>query len=330
MTMPAMPTVGNQDVKLVRLPARETRSWTTDSRRWAHYTPRPDDIIIGTSAKCGTTWMQQIVSLLVFQSPEPRDIQNESPWIDMRILPIEEVTERIETQTHRRFLKTHLEFDALPIYDGVRYIHVARDGRDAFVSWYNHSRHYTPLAREAQSAVGLADTSIAKPLPVPGESIREFFQVWMTDGPEARLANDFPAQRYFEIEKSYWAERRRSNLLMVHYNDLLANREGEMRRIARFLGIDVPEERWPELVQAAGFGFMREHGATLMPRAIQGWDKGAERFLHEGTNGRWRDVLTADDIALYERRARREPSPHLARGLEQGARAAAHPRTLPD
>jgi aryl sulfotransferase len=315
---------------LLRSPARETRSWTTDSRRWAHYRPRPDDIVIGTSAKCGTTWMQQIVSLLVFQSPEPRDIQTESPWIDMRVRPIEEVTERIETQTHRRFLKTHLEFDALPIYDGVRYIHVARDGRDAFVSWYNHSRHYTPLAREAQSAAGLADTSIAKPLPVPGESIGEFFQVWMTDGPEARLANDFPAQRYFEIEKSYWAERRRANLLMVHYNDLKENLAGEMRRVADFLAVNIPQEKWPALVEAGSFKFMREHGAILMPRAIQGWDKGADRFLHEGVNGRWRDVLTPEDVALYESRVQRKLSPNLARWLECGSRVTGDPRQTPD
>ena len=236
----------------------------------------------------------------------------------MRVRPIEEVMARIEAQTHRRFLKTHLEFDALPIYDSVRYIHVARDGRDAFVSWYNHSRHYTPAAAEAQSAAGLADETIGKPLPLPGDSIREFFQVWMTDGPGARLANEFPAQRYFDIEKSYWAERGRPNLLMVHYNDLLANLEGEMRRVAEFLQINISEAKWPALVDAASFKFMREHGATLMPRAITSWDKGAERFLHEGVNGRWREVLTVDDLALYDSRVRRELSPNLAHWLERG------------
>ncbi len=317
-------------MQLVGTPAKERRSWTTDSRRWAHYRPRPDDIIIGTSAKCGTTWMQQIVSLLVFQSAEPRDIQNESPWLDMRIRPIGEVTQRIEAQTHRRFLKTHLEFDALPIYDSVRYIHVARDGRDAFMSWYNHSWHYLPAAVEAQSAAGLADETIGKPLPLPGASIREFYQVWMTDGPAARLANDFPAQRYFEIERSYWTERRRSNLLMVHYNDLLADCAGEMRRIAGFLDISIAEDRWPDLVKAASFRFMREHGAALMPRAVTSWDKGAERFLNEGINGRWREVLTRDDIALYEARVRRELSPGLARWLECGSRVTGDPRSMPD
>ena len=100
---PGMSEVGNQHVGIIRSPTRVTRSWTTDSRRWSLFRPRPDDIVICTSAKCGTTWMQQIVSLLVFQSPEPRDIQNESPWIDMRVRPIEEVTVRVEQQTHRPF-----------------------------------------------------------------------------------------------------------------------------------------------------------------------------------------------------------------------------------
>jgi aryl sulfotransferase len=317
-------------MQLVRAARKERRSWTTDSRRWAHYAPRPDDIIIGTSAKCGTTWMQQIVSLLVFRSPEPRDVQNESPWMDFRVRPIEEAMGRIEAQTHRRFLKSHLEFDALPIYDDVRYIHVARDGRDAFISWYNHSRHYTQLSIDLQSAAGLADETIGTPMPLPGDSIRDFFQVWMTDGPEARLANDFPAQRYFDIERSYWAERRRPNLLMVHYNDLKLDLEAEMRRIAGFLDIGIPEETWPALVNAASFNFMREHGATLLPRAAQGWDNGAARFLHAGTNGRWRDVLTAEDVAFYETRAGRELSPNLARWLERGSRATGDPRTLPD
>jgi aryl sulfotransferase len=54
-------------------------TWYSDSTRWEHYTPRDDDIVIGTAWKCGTTWMQQIVSSLVFLSPEPRPIWEISP-----------------------------------------------------------------------------------------------------------------------------------------------------------------------------------------------------------------------------------------------------------
>lgn len=63
----------------------------------------------------------------------------------------------IESQTHRRFLKSHLPLDALPIYDEVRYIHVARDGRDACMSLMNH---YSSLSKEALDdfdKIGLSD-----------------------------------------------------------------------------------------------------------------------------------------------------------------------------
>ncbi|HTQ14067.1 MAG TPA: sulfotransferase domain-containing protein [Rhizomicrobium sp.] len=313
-----------------RLPTREVRSWTTDSRRWAHYVPRADDIVIATAPKCGTTWMQQIVSLLVFRSPAPKELQFTSPWIDFRLPPIEQVLAAIEAQSHRRFLKSHLPCDALPIYDTVKYIHVARDGRDAFMSWHNHAGNYSDFSVQTQSAAGMADETIARPLPRPAASPHEYFATWMKEGPENLLVDDSPATRFFDMEKSWWKARRQPNVLMVHYNDLKTDLEGEMRRIARFLGIEIGEDAWPALVKAAGFDFMRENGATLMPRAVLSWDKGHERFLNKGTNGRWQEALTRDDVARYESRVAREFSPALAAWVAKGRLAAGDPRVAAD
>ena len=315
---------------LVSKPKKEVRSWTTDSRRWATFKPRPGDIVIATAPKCGTTWTQQIASLLVFQEPSPRDIQTTSPWIDFRLPPVDAVMAFIEAQTHRRFLKSHLPFDALPIYDEIQYVHVARHGLDAFMSWHNHTSHYSPLAIEMQSKAGLEDETIARPRPQSDPSPHVQFAVWMTEGPQARLVDDSPASHFFDIEKSWWAERARPNVLLVHYNDMKADLGGEMRRIASFLGIDVPESLWPGLVAAADFEFMREHGATLLPRAATSWDKGHERFINKGTNERWRDALTPEDIARYQAREARECSPALARWLSGGRLVAGEPREAKD
>jgi hypothetical protein len=57
---------------LMRAPQRVVRTPVADSRRWHGFEPRGDDIVIGTFAKCGTTWTQRIVDLLVFQSPDVR------------------------------------------------------------------------------------------------------------------------------------------------------------------------------------------------------------------------------------------------------------------
>ena len=315
---------------LVSRPTKEVRSWTTDSRRWATFKPRPGDIVIATAPKCGTTWTQQIASLLVFQEPSPRDIQNTSPWIDFRLPPVDAVMAFIEAQTHRRFLKSHLPFDALPIYDEIQYIHVARHGLDAFMSWHNHTSHYTPYAIEQQSAAGLADETVARPRPLPDPSPHVQFQVWMTEGPEARLVDDAPASNFFDMERSWWRERKRKNVLLVHYNDMKADLAAEMRRIAAFLKIEIPKAMWPNLVAAANFEFMREHGATLVPRAAMSWDKGHERFINKGTNERWKSELTDEDIAAYEARAARELSPALRSWLKGDRREARDPRDAGD
>jgi aryl sulfotransferase len=315
---------------LISAPTKELRSWTTDSRRWAHYKPRPGDVVIATPAKCGTTWTQQIVSLLIFQSPEPRPIQNLSPWIDQRRAPIEKVMEHIDAQSHRRFLKAHIGFDHLPIYDDVRYIHVARDGRDAFMAWHNHASNYTAQPLAIMDAAGEQDETIGRPVPRLPADVKAYFQTWMAEGEGARLADDHPGARLFDIERSFWKERARANLLLVHYNDLKSDLDGEMRRIAAFLEIVVDEEVWPSLVEAAGFEAMKRAGDTLMPRAAASWDKGADRFFNKGTNQRWRDVLDADDLAQYEKRVARELSAGLARWLEHGRLVAGDPRTLSD
>jgi aryl sulfotransferase len=315
---------------LVSTPTKEVRRWTTDSRRWSAYTPRKGDIVIATAPKCGTTWTQQIASLLVFQSPEARDIQTSSPWIDFRLPPIDAVIASIDAQTHRRFLKSHLPFDAMPIYDDVQYVHVARDGRDAFMSWHNHSSNYSVTARQLQSAAGEADELIARPLPAAHPSPHDHFQVWIDESPDVVLRENAPASDFFDLERSWWAERKRPNVLLVHYNDMKADLGGEMRRIASFLNIEISEDVWPGLVSSAGFEFMRANGATLLPRAATSWDKGHERFLNKGTNERWRTELNAEDIARYDARAARELSPSLSQWLERGRLTTGDPRQSSD
>jgi aryl sulfotransferase len=107
-------------------------------------------------------------------------------------------------------------------------------------------------------------------------------------------------------------------MLLVHYNDLKTNRDGEMRRIANFLEIDIPANLWPEIVVAAGFDAMRAQGEALLPNAHRGWDGGASRFLHKGTNGRWQDVVSSTDLARYDAQVKAFFTPDLAYWVANG------------
>jgi aryl sulfotransferase len=85
----------------------------------------------------------------------------------------------------------------------------------------------------------------------------------------------------------------------VHYNDLKADLEGEMRRLAAFLDIEVPEHAWPETVTRCGLSEFREE-ARSSGRFNMVFENGADAFFHKGTNARWRDLLTREQLDRYD------------------------------
>ncbi|MFN2378395.1 MAG: sulfotransferase domain-containing protein, partial [Candidatus Binatia bacterium] len=110
------------------------------------------------------------------------------------------------------------------------------------------------------------------------------------------------------------------NVLLVHFNDLKADLGGEMRRVADFLGVQVPEAQWPAVVERCTFESMRERGAEIAPfeKLFEG---GAKGFIFKGTNGRWKDILTAEELETYAGRVAQLMDSDAAKWLEQGRRA---------
>lgn len=313
--------------ELIRGATRPVRSRIFDSAGWDEYPLRGDDIVISTYPKCGTTWMQRIAGMLVFGNAEPFPLHEMSPWPDFRLMPPEVIAEIGAGQSHRRFLKSHLPFDALPYYRGIKYIHVARDGRDAAMSFYNHKANYTPFVVGVMLEISRNDPKFGDTFaPVPSDP-SDHFHDWLM-GDEDALGD--PGASYFVVENSFWAARHEPNVLLVHYNDLKADLAGEMRRIAAFLDIAIAEQLWPELVEAAVFDAMKASSEALMPGAGDTWKGGGKTFLNKGTNGRWHDVYRAEDLARYDERVAAEFNPALAAWCEHGRLGAGDPCAAPD
>jgi aryl sulfotransferase len=314
---------------LVREATRVHVDWVSDSRAWNRLEARPGDIIVCTAPKCGTTWTQRIVGMLLRQSPAPFPVMLEQPWLDARFVPLDAVLPMLAAAPGRRSLKTHLAFDAMPLHDDTLYIHVARDPRDACMSYFNHCTHMAPELMASFDAWGLAEPSIAAPYPRPPAEARAFYRRWLRD-PAFAPFDDWTCAEYFALEQSYWAERHRPNVLMLHYNDLKADLDGEMRRIAAFIGVETPEALWPDMVEAATFAAMQRDGEALLPTAETAFRGGAKSFLHKGTNQRWREVLTEADVAEYEAAAAAGMSPALRAWAENGRLVAGDPVAAPD
>jgi aryl sulfotransferase len=269
---------------------RELRNHSMDSRRWDRFPFRPGDIVIASWAKSGTTWVQQILGQLIFGGAEDLPVIDMCPWIEQRYLPIERVHEIVEAQQHRRFMKTHLPADALTISPMARYIYVGRDGRDAVWSWHNHHRQMTPHAFQVLNSI---PDRVGPPLEPACEDPRRFFHEWL-DG------NGYPIWPFWDNVRSWWNVRHLPNVLFVHFDQLKRDLPGQIRRIARFLEIDAPAESWPLITEHCTFDYMKSHGASLSPILGRAFERGADDFIYRGTNGRWREVLTVDDVHRYE------------------------------
>ncbi len=275
--------------------------------------------------------MQRIVSLLVFQDTAPVPLARVSPWLDRRFSAgaIKGLSQLDEIK-HRRFFKAHLPIDGLPLFEDVRYLHVARDGRDVALSYHNHLSGMSERALAEFDKNGLDDPTIRRPYPRAPADPKAFFHRWLTQETVPGEGSGLPILSYFKFERSFWNERRLGNILLIHYQDLLTDLDGEMKRIADFLDIEVPEPLWPKLIDAARFATMQAEGDKLMPHLSGHMEDGARRFFAQGRSGRWQGVLDDADLRLYEQMLRETVSPACAAWLTNGRLQSSDPRMAPD
>jgi hypothetical protein len=304
---------------------RRYRSVLADSQRWEGFEFRDGDIVISTPPKCGTTWMQMICALLVFQTPDlPAPLTTLSPWVDVQTATVADVFAALAAQTHRRFIKSHTPFDGLPRDPRVTYVAVGRDPRDAGVSWDNHfnNMNLEVVIGARAEAVGLDDLAEFMPDGIPERSSDDAERFWLwieVDGPDSEGFTGLKAVLHHL--GTFWDRRDDDNVALFHYADLKADLEGEMRRLAAALNISVPQEKWPTLVAAATFERMRDRAEQLAPQAsIAGFWNDTSRFFNAGSSGQWRSFFDAGDVERYEARVRALSPPDLAGWVHAGWR----------
>ena len=271
------------------------RSVDEDSARWQRFQLRPDDIVITTRSKSGTTWMQMICALLVFRTPDlPRPLAELSPWLDWLVVPIDEVVADLDGRTHRRFVKTHTPLDGLPRVPGVTYITVCRHPLDMALSLY-HQGDNLDRQRLAQLTGEPAKPAAARP------EAADWLRGWIDDDPDPRQALD-SLPGVLRHTTLAWRARHRPGHVLIHYDDLQADLTGQMASLADRLGTTIDPETLGELADAASFDQMRARGDRLAPDT-QGVLKDRNAFFRRGRSGGGAALLDEADVARYHRRA---------------------------
>jgi len=210
-------------------------------------------------------------------------------------------------------MKTHLPVDALVFSPKAKYLYVVRDGRDVAWSLFNHHAGFTeqmyPLMNNVFGRQG-------DPLVPPTGDVRQYFLEWL-DGGGLPMGVSF-----WDHVQGWYDVRHLPNVLLLHFNDLKADLPGQMRRIAQFLGIAIDDAKMPKMLEHCSIEYMRDTAPQHSPILDLAFQQGGKTFFHKGTNGRWKDVLTAADLEKYDRVVRENLTPECARWMATGVLSA--------
>jgi aryl sulfotransferase len=183
--------------------------------------------------------------------------------------------------------------DALVFSDKAKYIYLGRDGRDVLWSMYNHHVSANDFWYEALNET---PGRVGPPIEKPAETVTQYYHDWLDQ-------DGYPWWSFWENLRTWWAIRNLPNVYFVHFANLKSDMPGEIRRIAEFLGVPIDEEKWESILLHCSFNYMKANATKSVPLGGVFWDGGAQSFIHKGTNGRWRDVLSEDEALKYEQLA---------------------------
>ncbi|XP_034535450.1 sulfotransferase family 5A, member 1 [Notolabrus celidotus] len=252
---------------------------TQDSLQLALKFPFQDsDILIVSYPKSGTTWMQEIVSL-ISNKGDPHLAQNvpnwaRSPWLEQyyfaAVLETSPSTPRVIT-TH---LPHHLLGPAL--HDSTtKVIYVSRNPKDVIVSFY----HFHKMANFLPEA----------------DSFPEFFNQFL----EGTLSYG----SWFDHVKG-WTNQTAAldKLLHVTYEEMSLDLHGAIKKVSSFLECPLVEDEVNTCVKHCSFSSMKHNNMvnyTLIPQEIMDHSKGS--FMRKGKIGDWKNMLTEEQNQSFDK-----------------------------
>ena len=71
-------------------------------------------------------------------------------------------------------------------------------------------------------------------------------------------------------------------------------------------------------MEHCSFNYMKKNAVKAVPLGGAFWDGGAETFINKGVNGRWKDVLSAEESAKYEAIAAEKLDPACEKWIRTG------------
>ncbi|KAI9564852.1 hypothetical protein GHT06_008593 [Daphnia sinensis] len=247
---------------------------------------RPDDIWVLSFPKSGTTWTQELVWLIAndcdFEGAK-RSLNDRSPFLEFPyLLPrkgtptyghlpsVEKQMQYREELESPRLIKTHLPLDLLPpqLTETCKVVYVARNPKDVIVSYYYHHKlikfHYFDGDLESFARWFMND------------------QVWY-------------APFFGQVLAAWEKAKNDPNVLFLFYEDLKKDLEGQIRKVAQFLGKSLTDEQLGKLVHHLTFENLSKNSAVNKEDGKKHGVFNADgSFMRKGETGDWQRYFSPE------------------------------------
>jgi hypothetical protein len=241
---------------------------------FVRYTPGSQDVIVMTYPKSGTNWVMQITHQLIHHARGEYDhIHDIIPWPDIETMPgfmrryaipLTQATDWQAAPERKRVIKTHFNWDLIPYSPEARYIAIIRDPKDVFVSSYFF----------------LKDGVYGSAMP----RLETWYRLY--------LSKNFMMGGSWAVNAAgYWAQRHRSNVLVLSFKSMKKDLRATVRTVAAFLGISASEALVDDVCRLSTFEHMKSidhkfHMGKMIP-----WRE-AGAMIRKGRQGGSSELIT--------------------------------------
>ena len=247
---------------------------------------RADDVYVFAFPKNGTTWAQELVWCVQndcnFTEAKAKIISERVPFIELPVI-MDVVNDQMKLVPDNyyqilndipspRIFKSHLPFCLLPseLLDTCKIVLCIRNPKDTIVSYY----HYDKLLKHHGYTGDFAS----------------HFDLFMSD--------TVMYAPYFAYVVEAWKRRDHPNLCVIFYEDMKKDQEAAVRKVAKFLGKELSEEKIKSLVQHLDFKSMKQNKAVNYEALIQNPEGGS--FMRKGQVGDWKNYFTDEMSARVD------------------------------
>lgn len=283
---------------------RDYQGVVTNTDIWDDFVLRPGDVIVDTPPKCGTTWMLNIVMMLIYGRAVP-DAGNsrDAPWLDCGFRDRQEIKGFLDALDRRRCIKSHTPMDGIPYGQDTTYVAVYRHPVDAHFSLRTHAGN---MKEDWLDYMFPEDER---------EGFHRFLTAPLTDSGTDDLTIASIAHHYQKAKE----REANGNVHFFHYADLTRDLPGQITRLAELLGTPLSPELCKDVAEATTFKAMR--------KSVEQSDRRFHKdtpfhdladFYASGTSGKWNGRLTEQDMADYSARIAELLPPDDVHWLENG------------